>query len=80
MSGSSLDVTTTAWRDTLDQMAVIVRGMNGKRLMYRDLIVHNDLASGVRNAERRHWHRRGCGMKCKICGHQAISEIDKSEK
>ena len=34
--------------DTLGQMAAIVRGMNGKRLIYRDLIADNGLSSGAR--------------------------------
>ena len=34
--------------DTLDQMASVVAGMIGKRLMYRDLIAHNGLESGAR--------------------------------
>ncbi|MDE0360233.1 MAG: IS1595 family transposase [Rhodospirillaceae bacterium] len=34
--------------DTLDQMASVVAGMVGKRLMYRDLIADNGLSSGAR--------------------------------
>ena len=35
--------------DTLDQMAEIARAMAGERLMYRDLIADNGLASGARS-------------------------------
>lgn len=35
-------------RDTLEQMGMVVRGMDLKRLMYRDLIADNDLPSGAR--------------------------------
>ena len=35
--------------DTIDQMTVMVRGMNGKRLTYRDLIEENGLPSGARS-------------------------------
>lgn len=35
--------------DTLDQMASVVAGMVGKRLMYRDLIADNGLDSGARS-------------------------------
>ena len=34
--------------DTLDQMTAMVRGMDGKRLRYRQLIANNGLASGAR--------------------------------
>ena len=34
--------------DTIDQMAAVVAGMVGKRLMYRDLIADNGLDSGAR--------------------------------
>jgi len=34
--------------DTLDQIGDVVRGMAGKRIMYRDLIVGNGLDSGAR--------------------------------
>ena len=36
-------------RDTIDQMARIARGMEGKRLMYRELTANNGLASGARS-------------------------------
>lgn len=36
--------------DTVDQMASVVTGMIGKRLMYRELIAGNGLASGARTA------------------------------
>ena len=35
--------------DTLDQMASVVAGLVGKRLMYRDLIADNGLSSGARS-------------------------------
>ena len=35
-------------RDTIDQMAGVVAAMSGKRLIYRDLIADNGLASGAR--------------------------------
>ena len=35
--------------DTIDQMADAVASMIGKRLMYRDLIANNGLASGARS-------------------------------
>ena len=35
--------------DTIDQMSGLIREMVGKRLMYRDLIVDNGLASGARS-------------------------------
>ncbi len=34
--------------DTIDMMRVLVRGMAGKRLRYRDLIADNGLPSGAR--------------------------------
>ena len=34
--------------DTVDQMAAVATGLVGKRLMYRDLIADNGLASGAR--------------------------------
>ena len=33
--------------DTIDQMGGVIAGMVGKRLMYRDLIADNGLASGA---------------------------------
>ena len=35
--------------DTIDQMGGVIAGMVGKRLMYRDLIADNGLASGARS-------------------------------
>ena len=35
--------------DTIDQMSGLIREMVGKRLMYRDLIANNGLASGARS-------------------------------
>ena len=35
--------------DTIRQMQDVVAGMVGKRLMYRDLIADNGLASGARS-------------------------------
>ena len=34
--------------DTIDQMVAMVRGMDGKRLRYKDLIAANGLDSGSR--------------------------------
>ena len=34
--------------DTIKQMGGVIAGMVGKRLMYRDLIANNGLASGAR--------------------------------
>ena len=36
-------------QDTIDQLAAIRRGMEGKRLRYRTLIANNGLASGARS-------------------------------
>ena len=35
--------------DTIDMMVVLVRGLVGKRLRYRDLIADNGLPSGARS-------------------------------
>ncbi len=35
--------------DTIDIMAAVASGMDGKRLRYRDLIADNGLASGARS-------------------------------
>ena len=35
-------------QDTISQMSGVVRGMEGKRLRYRDLISNNGLESGAR--------------------------------
>ncbi|MXZ80301.1 MAG: IS1595 family transposase [Gammaproteobacteria bacterium] len=35
--------------DTIDQMSRIVRGMQGKRIRYDDLIANNDLSNGARS-------------------------------
>ena len=35
--------------DTLDQMAIIARGMDGRRLWYKDLTADNGLSSGARS-------------------------------
>ena len=35
--------------DTITQMGGVIAGMVGKRLMYRDLIADNGLASGARS-------------------------------
>ena len=34
--------------DTIDQMAALISGMDGRRIRYHDLIADNGLASGVR--------------------------------
>ena len=36
-------------QDTIDQMAAVTDGMEGKRLTYPDLIAANGLASGARS-------------------------------
>ena len=36
-------------QDTVAQMGAIVEAMGGKRLLYRDLIADNGLASGARS-------------------------------
>ena len=38
-------------KDTIDQMATVVQGMEGKRLKYKDLIGDNGLPSGARKAK-----------------------------
>ena len=36
--------------DTMDQMGALVRGMDGKRLKYAELIAPNGLPSGARSS------------------------------